>query len=374
MKRKFILVLSFLMFVSTSLTGFTNADKFSNMTINESTSKEIQQVAIGYFSNFLEVQKRLEMVENQYISQSSNLKEYVNLHSKLSIELYEKTVGQIDWYSVKVKINSINKDKDIIRVDLDNIVELKYKNTDFDSSYIENHILYLTDLNNELKIVDDIFDPTVKASLIEEEINTSLKTFKNTINNKNIENKIKDLNNKIDNLDNYILSNKPEKNIDEVTKNSETLSNIPMARVTYDPWKAANWALDNVYSTPDYGADCTNFVSKAIRQGGLPTDSVWYLHSNAWIRVIELRNWLLNKGYATQYRNITYARVGDLVQYYSPSYGNWRHSVIVTGKDNWSDYPYVSAHSSPKKNILSSYYYPNGSFTDFRVLDVYGKK
>ena len=250
---------------------------------------------------------------------------------------------------------------------------MKIKALNSVSSYIENHILYLTDLNNELKIVDDIFDPTVKASLIEEEINTSLKTFKNTINNKNIENKIKDLNNKIDNLDNYILSNKPEKNIDEVTKNSETLSNIPMARVTYDPWKAANWALDNVYSTPDYGADCTNFVSKAIRQGGLPTDSVWYLHSNAWIRVIELRNWLLNKGYATQYRNITYARVGDLVQYYSPSYGNWRHSVIVTGKDNWSDYPYVSAHSSPKKNILSSYYYPNGSFTDFRVLDVYGK-
>ncbi len=81
----------------------------------------------------------------------------------------------------------------------------------------------------------------------------------------------------------------------------------------------------------------------------------------------------MNKGYGTQYSSYSYALIGDIVQYYSTSYGNWRHSVIVTARDNWSSYPYVSAHSKPQRNVLASYYYPNGSYSNFRVIDVHGK-
>ncbi|KAB1438027.1 amidase domain-containing protein [Candidatus Galacturonibacter soehngenii] len=307
----------------------------------------------------MEVQKKLENIDNTFVAESSKLEEYTELHSELSINLYKKTTGQIDWYDIDIKINSVDKFDELIKVDVDNIVKLKYTNTDFDSDYIESHIIYLRNFDGDMKIVEDIFDPAFTASEIDSQIMARQMTEDTYM-----ENKVEDLKTKLKNLDGYIEANKSKGEKGGIT---------PFATVVYNGNAAAKWAYDNVYSTPDYDADCTNFVSKAINKGGIPTDSVWYLHSNAWIRVIELRNWLINKGYGTQYSSYSNALIGDIVQFYSPSYGNWRHSVMVTAKDNWSSYPYVSAHSSPQRNVLASYYYPNGSYTNFRVIDVHGK-
>lgn len=353
MKKMLMLLLSCVLVLANPLSAFAN-------NVNEEISQtKLEEILVGYFSNFLEVQKKLEQIDNQFVAESSKLKEYTELHSELSINLYKKTTGQIDWYDIDIKINSVDKVDELIKVNVDNIVKLKYINTDFDSDYIESHIIYLKSFDGDMKIVEDIFDPAYTASEIDSQI-----MARQITEDKYMENKVEDLKAKLENLDSYIEANKSK-------EEKEAQSGI--TRFAYDGNAAAKWAYDNVYSTPDYGADCTNFVSKAINKGGIPTDSVWYLHSNAWIRVIELRNWLINKGYGTQYSNYSYALIGDIVQFYSPSYGNWRHSVIVTARDNWSSYPYVSAHSSPQRNVLASYYYPNGSYSDFRVIDVHGK-
>lgn len=357
MKKMLVLLLSCAMLFSSPLSALANEGTTNTgAKINET---KLEEVLVGYFSNFLEVQKNLEKFDNEFVDESSKLKEYTDLHSELSINLYKKTVGQIDWYDVQIKVNSIENVDELTKVNVDNIVKLKYKNTDFDSDYIENHIIYIKNIDGNMKIVEDIFDPAFTAS----EINSQV-IGKQRNQDKYMENKVEDLKAKLENLDKYIEENKPENEKGDV---------MPLA-VVYDSRVAASWAYDNVYSTPDYGADCTNFVSKAINKGGIPTDGTWYQDSNAWIRVIELKDWLLNKGYGTQYSNYSYALLGDIIQYYSPSYGNWRHSVIVTAKDNWSSYPYVSAHSNPQRNVLASYYYPNGtSYTDYRILDVHGK-
>ncbi len=362
MKKMLVLFLSFTMLFASSLSVLAN----ENVINNDEDMKEmkLEEVLIGYFSNFLEVQKKLEKIDNKFVDESSKLKEYIELHSELSIDLYKKTAGQIDWYDVEIKVNSINKVDELIKVDVDNIVKLKYRNTDFDSDYIENHIIYIRNFDGNMKIVKDIFDPAFEASEIEKKVEQEFSYLKNMGEDKYTEGKIEDLNNKIENLDKYIEENR--------TKNEKNM--ITPSSVSYNGSTAADWAYRNVYASEDYpGTDCTNFVSKAINYGGIPTDSVWKKGSNAWIRVVELRNWLLNKGYGTQYSNYRYALIGDIVQYYLTSYGNWRHSVIVTARDSWSDYPYVSAHSSPKRNVIASYYYPNGSFSNFRVIDVHGK-
>lgn len=82
---------------------------------------------------------------------------------------------------------------------------------------------------------------------------------------------------------------------------------------------------------------------------------------------------LINKGYTTQYSSYSYAQLGDVIQYKNASNGLFTHSVIVTARDSWSEYPYISAHTNPRYNVLASFLYPNSTtFSGYRVLDVHG--
>ncbi|WP_455099741.1 amidase domain-containing protein [Peptostreptococcus stomatis] len=102
--------------------------------------------------------------------------------------------------------------------------------------------------------------------------------------------------------------------------------------------------------------------------GHMKTDNVWYYHSNAWICVIELRDWLINNNYAEEMDNYKYAMVGDIIQYLNKS-NVWRHSVIVTTRTNSYPYVKVTAHSRNRRNVnISGIYYQKGEFKSYRVL------
>lgn len=66
--------------------------------------------------------------------------------------------------------------------------------------------------------------------------------------------------------------------------------------------------------------------------------------------IIELRNWLLNIGYAIEKDRYKYTRLGDIIQYKNKSSVR-KPSVIVTSTK--SKYPYVrvSAHSNNRCNV-----------------------
>ncbi|GAA0121601.1 hypothetical protein UT300018_09170 [Clostridium faecium] len=82
-------------------------------------------------------------------------------------------------------------------------------------------------------------------------------------------------------------------------------------------------------------------MSQCIKAGGIPTDNTWFKDSNAWIRVIELRSWLLNKGYVSEYDWQSNSKVGDIVQLYNAALGSWTHSMIINYKDPWGSYIYL---------------------------------
>lgn len=62
-----------------------------------------------------------------------------------------------------------------------------------------------------------------------------------------------------------------------------------------------------------YSADCANFVSQCIKDGGVPTNNSggwnygWYKDSLAWINAAALVDWMVSHGYATEesYTNTT---------------------------------------------------------------------
>ncbi|MGE5605533.1 MAG: amidase domain-containing protein [Bacteroidota bacterium] len=343
----------------------------SNLYATNATNENIENTITQYLSNSLEEQKELKVIANNYIVPNSDLYKYDKLKSKLLVKWYKGIGVKIRSYNINLKINSIKVEENLIRVDLDSTIKFRYDNVDFDSGYTDNHIIYLTTAGDKLLVEKDIFEMDKKAEEVEKnEIHNSLNHdgYKEYINNK-----IKLLEER-----EYTFEKDIERFKNPVKKETPlqatSLGNISLLSITYDSYAAASWALDHVYDQEDYpGADCTNFVSKALNHGGLPTDGTWYQGSNAWIRVIELRDWLVNKGYANQYSSYSYAQLGDVIQYKYASNGLFSHSVIVTGKDNWSSYPYVSAHTSARYNVLASIYYPdNPTFSGYRVLDVHG--
>ncbi|EHL09284.1 hypothetical protein HMPREF0322_00009 [Desulfitobacterium hafniense DP7] len=350
-----VFLITFLLLASTSGSLYGSTYDYKD----EETLK-IMDAVTKYLSIPLEEQKNLQVIDNIYIA-NSDLKKYKELQSKLLVEWYSGIGVKIEYYDLKVNINSIQNVDDLIKVDLNNIVTFKYMNADFLSGYTDNYILYL---NKELLVEKEIYEMDSKAYLLESEINKKVGY------NEYISDKIKTLKEKEIRLNNDIAD---FKNTFAKSKDSNKDS-IELFGVIYNAQAAASWALANVYAPEEYDADCTNFVSKAIHAGGIPTDGTWYQGSNAWIRVIELRNWLLNKGYANEYSSYSFAQLGDVIQFKLRSNGLYTHSVIVTGKDNWSEYPYVSAHTSPRYNVLASIYYPDNDikWSGYRVLDVHG--
>lgn len=315
-----------------------------------------------YFSTTLETQNKKQLIKNTSILPNSDLAKYRDLHSQIIVGWSNVTGEKVEDYTIDVIINSMEEIDNYIKVDVDNVVNLKYKGTNFDSSYIENHIVYLIKNNNDFLIEKDIFEIGFKAKDLDDKINSTDGGY-----TRYIQDKILDLSQK------SITVSEDAQNFKKSCESKPVQNLTKQTRATYNGQAAANWAYNNVYSAEDYNnADCTNFVSKAIRNGGMPTDGNWYQGSVSWINVKSFRNWVLN-GHGVEYYSYSSAQIGDVIQYYNKSKADWTHSVIVTAKDNWSSYPYVCAHTSPQRNVLASYYYPNGStFSDYRVLDIRG--
>lgn len=144
------------------------------------------------------------------------------------------------------------------------------------------------------------------------------------------------------------------------------------AAVYYSKSKCADYAQrygadpnlqDYIYFGGLQGGDCTNFVSQCIHAGGLPMSSGWYhrshsSYSTSWIRVIELRDYLINnnlaQGYYQQIPNYP-SGVGVRGTPIQFSNGNqWIHSAIIMGKDGGRGY-YTAEHSGLEGNTTKRY-------------------
>ncbi|OOM80861.1 putative amidase domain protein [Clostridium puniceum] len=329
---------------------------------DNSGNEKIKEVLTNYFTNELNMKSELETIPNKYILPGSELEDYDKLKSELTVNWLRGINQQVDTYSENVKINKIETNGDSIKIDVNNNVSLKYKDSEVETKYTDNHIVSLkTTENNDLLVEYDIFEPDTNAKTIESKVANTEEKCKEYI-----EQKIENVNEKMNSLNG---------DIDKFNKDSKKLAaqrNISARSYSsYNGDSAASWAINNAYSSEDYsGNDCTNFVSKALKAGGLPTDSTWSNGSNAWIRVTELRNWLKNKGYATEYSSLYTCKKGDIVQLYNKDKGNWSHSLMITYIGGYGTV-YVSAHSNAAQNKPLFQYYPeNSTYSNIRYLKV----
>jgi hypothetical protein len=134
--------------------------------------------------------------------------------------------------------------------------------------------------------------------------------------------------------------------------------------------------------------DCTNFVSHALLAGGAQvydtggsgiSSTGWYYRnlsnrSSSWSGVVNLYNFLISNttkgpggnGVAYHTQSPISWQNGDVLQFYSSSYGNWRHSTIITATHVvqqtpiWIAKPVVTGRASASQyndNILAESIY-----------------
>lgn len=189
-----------------------------------------------------------------------------------------------------------------------------------------------------------------------------------------------------------------ENKIYQVYKNNTSILSLNRA-TSYSASKAAKYAVKYAKSyNKEYNShlkDCTNFVSQALKAGGISmkkpsvmdrgitkTTSYWYsiryedwhtngyvynwFESSSWVGVDDLYKYCLNNGATIYIRNSLKslqndAKIGDIVQIKN-SKGNWYHSIIITGGSK-GNYKYCG-HTSNRENYNLS----NVGDGNFRII------
>lgn len=116
------------------------------------------------------------------------------------------------------------------------------------------------------------------------------------------------------------------------------------------------------------GGDCSNFVSQCIYAGGLPRTETWKPYTGVWIRVVELRDYLINNNLAYEKFYFVPNIIGSVVQFYNPLEESWAHSGIINYYTKSGDYLY-SCHSINKLNWPIADVYPI-KFSSIRILEI----
>lgn len=94
-------------------------------------------------------------------------------------------------------------------------------------------------------------------------------------------------------------------------------------------------------------SDCANYLSQAMCEGGIPTDSTWEPGSGAWINVEKLGAYMTSNGYWTNASWNT-AQRGDILYRCDSE----RHVMMITSYDGVT-YK-VSAHTNDRKDYVMS--------------------
>lgn len=104
-------------------------------------------------------------------------------------------------------------------------------------------------------------------------------------------------------------------------------------------------------------ADCANYVSQAIRYGGISTNDVWYPYSYAWCNVRGLYNFFVRDYSYALASNFASCAAGGFIITYDTEEKSMNHVVMCVLNDT-VNHAY-SAHTTDKRQCAYDSNYPN---------------
>jgi hypothetical protein len=336
------------------------------------TNESIRTVIDNYFNWHYKSLKEKNNNDKDALNSmviNNNLINFKKTKLKWMSEWYNNTDKEIKDYKIYTDINKIIVEEDTIYVTATYGEDLILNSEDVvQQRRNQEHKIVLKNLKNNLVIANDYYND----ELSDEFFMVPDEEFKAVETNSNINKKLDIKSNEFNiNLDKITELATEYKNQLQLASSIGKLDNTSKSDYNYGVTAYSNYngnaakvyAVDYALKyNPNYsrydgvgqGGDCTNFASQCIKEGGIPIDGTWFKDSNAWIRVIALRNWLINKGYARELTWQENAKEGDLVQL-KDSDGIWYHSLVITYKGTGGEL-YVSCHSGNARNVAITNY------------------
>ena len=117
-----------------------------------------------------------------------------------------------------------------------------------------------------------------------------------------------------------------------------------------DPFQ--NKTYYNPYYTAYTCTDCVNYVSQAVHEGSIPTDSTWCPYTSAWILTDNFQRYMLNMGYCWKATLESSAKIGAVCMVDQNKNSEPDHAMMVVYK-NGSILKY-SGHTSDYQNKILS--------------------
>lgn len=263
-------------------------------------------------------------------------------------------------YNLSISISEIkdNRSKVFVIRDLEFIMSNCSKSPQ--KSQNERYIFILKKVNNKWKLIDYCYEeenPDYFDALFSDDLSESLRNSSNIWQSK------------LDNIEGLFCEFK------SISKCNNVISNYIMIDSSINKQKVCEYAeayalkRNSLYRDfENAGGDCTNFISQALFYGGLKKTDSWQPYTAPWIRVKNLRDYLVFNGLATELPNVGKNFLGEIVQFSINEYDTWTHSVIITSKLPNDDYLYC-CHSYDKLNYPLSKSYPI-IYPKIRVLDL----
>lgn len=281
---------------------------------------------------------------------NDNVFEELNSKNGYIASLYESpSVTNIDQ---KIEFIKIDIKEDLARVQIKRELSIQTEGDNTKEQFKDDEAYLLQKVAKNWKIVNAYINEMGNTDEFTDYINANVSDLKKYLHLENVYTTNESYKSLFSNVDE--IKAKGKEIIEAAERKSEEFENIQSRSIpafNYSKEKAAQYAEDYAYSTnsyygrvkshliniPLYGqvqvgpeADCTNFASQAIEAGGMSQNNQWFHtryapgFSPEWIRVGDLRNYLINNGLAKgywkslpSYPSGKTAR-GSLVQFCSP--------------------------------------------------------
>lgn len=284
-----------------------------------------------------------KFTSNNKLNELINLKtKYFTLYNKKSGIPLVKSYGKIKYDFIK----KINEEYCLAKFSAYSLFDIN--NQGFDSITISTYICLLKKISNKwfIEYISDI--ESLQQPIDYKHLNNFINIYNDLLDNEI--KKYKSL------LLNFNTLNINTNNTIQVTSKFKSSSYEKVKAVEYAEKYALNYNKE-YENFDENGGDCTNFVSQVVNYAGISTSSTWKPYSNSWVRVKELRDYLIYNNLAYETTTLNHNCIGCIVQFFSPIKHTWSHSAIITYiVGNTCLY---CCHSYDKLNYPLSYVYPS---------------
>lgn len=317
-----------------------------------SSKNSIKNTVKLFIKNLFSSSNFKDYISNGNLSYLIDLKiKYFNLYNKKIILPLLSSYYKINYDY----INFIKKDFSLVQFSISSL--LRNKTNSFNSISTSIYIALLKKQSNNWYI--EYFSPIECLQDVINDKNNFIYIY-----NELIEKQIINYESLLLNFNTIDIMKRSPKEASTITK---TLNYNTTKAVYYAEKHALNY--NNEYTSFDEnGGDCTNFVSQVLNYGGIKTTPTWKPYTNPWLRVIELRNYLIYNKLAYESYTLTGNPIGSVIQFFNPTTKIWSHSGIITY--NLEGTYLYCCHSYDKLNYPLSYVYPS-IYPKIRIITPY---